>query len=366
LGRGTKAVLLLAAFVILFAGMRAAADVLVPFMLAAFLATVTAPLVLWMCEHGVPRGVAVATALLVDIGALAAIGAVLGESLNALYAQIPVYQEQITGAIEQGSGVLRRMGIPPESIEKQISSASMMGVVTMALKSVAGMVSNLVIVLIIVAFMLFEATGIRTKLRNVFGADPERLHKASDDITKYLVMKTATSALTGVAVGVWLFLWGVDLAVLWGLIAFLLSYIPTLGGILAGVPILLFSWLQLGTGPTIGVAAGYVVVNMFIGNFLEPRIFGRALGISPLVVFLSMIFWGWLLGPVGALLSVPLTMIAKIALWNTEDLRWIAVLLATSPAERRPSWIPAALQKAPDSIDTALEAPALKSPEAEE
>ncbi len=353
LGRGAKAVLLLAAFVVVCAGIKLAADLLVPLLLAAFLATVTAPLVLWLYDRGVPRGVAVAVALLVDISALAGLGALIGSSLNAFYLHLPTYQQQLTAALTDAAGSLSRYGVHPESISEVIDPGSLMGLVATLLKSIAGMVSSLVLVLLIVVFMLFEATGLRTKLARVFGGDPERLHKASTDVTKYLLVKTATSAATGVLVGVWLAAWGVDLPVLWGLLAFLLNYVPTVGSIIAAVPGILLAWLELGTGASLGVASGYLVVNFAIGNFLEPRIFGRTLGLSPLVVFLSMIFWGWMLGPVGALLSVPLTMIIKIILSNTEDLEWIAVLLAPvrEPEGRRASWIPAVLQRRPGAPD---------------
>lgn len=348
LGRGAKAVLILAAFVVLFAGIKLAADLLVPLFLAGFLAAVTAPLVLWLCDRGLPRGLAVTIALFLDVSALVGLGALIGTSLNAFYEHVPRYQEQLTLAVTDTTSWLTRWGVQQEAMSEVVNVSSAMGLVGTLLKSIAGMLSNLVLVLLIVVFMLVEATGLRTKLSRVFPGDPSRLQRASRDITKYLLVKTGTSALTGILVGLWLAAWGVDLPILWGLLAFLLSYIPTLGAIVAGVPILLLSWLELGGGATLGVASGYLLINLAIGSFLEPRIFGRALGLSPLVVFLSMVFWGWMLGPVGALLSVPLTMIVKIAASNTEDLQWIAVLLAPAwqPGGRRPSWMPA-LQRSP-------------------
>lgn len=346
LGRGAKAVVLLAAIVVVFAGISAAKDLLVPLLLAAFIAAVTAPLALWLYDRGFPRGLAVLIALLVDISALAGLGALVGSSLNSFYARLPEYQQEMAGAVTEATSFLAAYGVEPESLLKTVNPGSLMDLVAVLFKSIAGMVSSLLLMLVIVVFMLFEATGLRTKLERVFGDDPERLHRASRDITRYLLVKTATSGATGLAVGLLLAAFGVDLPVLWGLLAFLLNYIPTLGSIIAAIPTVLLAWLQLGTGGALGVAAGYIVINFAIG-FLEPRLFGRALGLSPLVVFLSMVFWFWILGPVGALLSVPLTMILKIALANTEDLEWIAVLLAPvqEPEGKRTSWIPAALQR---------------------
>jgi AI-2 transport protein TqsA len=114
---------------------------------------------------------------------------------------------------------------------------------------------------------------------------------------------------------------------LWGLLAFALNYVPNIGSIIAAVPAVLLSIVQLGVLKALVVAAGYAGINMVMGSFLEPRFMGRGLGLSTLVVFLSLLFWGWVLGPVGMLLSVPLTMTAKIALESRDDTRWIAVLL---------------------------------------
>jgi predicted PurR-regulated permease PerM len=157
-------------------------------------------------------------------------------------------------------------------------------------------------------------------------------------------VKTGTSALTGLIVALLCWSCGVDLPVLWGLLAFLLNYIPNIGSVIAAVPPVLLALVQHGPGVAMGVAAGYLAVNFTVGNMLEPRLMGRALGLSPLVVFLSMLVWGWMLGPVGALFSAPLTMILKHWLAHTPDLTWIAVLLGPAsdvpPAPASPADAP--------------------------
>ena len=137
---------------------------------------------------------------------------------------------------------------------------------------------------------------------------------------------------TGIAIGVWLAVIGVDYAMLWGLLAFLLNYVPNIGSIIAAVPTVLFAAVQLGPGAALWSAAGYLVVNVVVGSVVEPRFMGRGLGLSTLVVFLSLVFWGWVLGPVGMFLSVPLTMMIKIALDSRPDTHWIAVLLGPEGA----------------------------------
>jgi predicted PurR-regulated permease PerM len=124
---------------------------------------------------------------------------------------------------------------------------------------------------------------------------------------------------------------GVDFPLLWGLLTFLLNFVPNIGSFIAAAPAVSLAFLQFGVGRAALAAAGYIVLETGIGNVLEPRLMGRGLGLSPLVVFVSLVFWGWVLGPAGMLFSVPLTMIVKIALDTSDDLRWVAVLLSETP-----------------------------------
>ena len=199
--------------------------------------------------------------------------------------------------------------------------------------------SRLVLVLILVAFMLVEATSVEGKLGHVLHdrEDLRDLRETGREVKAYLVVKTATSLATGLFAGVLCRVMAVDLWLLWALFAFLLNYIPTIGSIVAAVPAVLLGLVLHGPEAAALLAVGYLLINGIIGNIVEPRLMGRALGLSPLVVFLSMVLWGWLLGPVGALLSGPLTMLLKTWLLHTEDLRWIGVLLGPALDEARPA-----------------------------
>ena len=146
-------------------------------------------------------------------------------------------------------------------------------------------------------------------------------------VNRFLGIKTLTSAATGILVAVWLIILGVDYPLLWGVVAFLLNYIPTIGSIIASVPALLLALVQLGPAEMGVCAIGYFVINITISNFIEPRFMGDGVGLSALVVFLSMAFWGWVLGPAGMLLSVPLTMSVKIAASANPRMQWIAIML---------------------------------------
>lgn len=190
--------------------------------------------------------------------------------------------------------------------------------------------TNIFLLLMTVVFMLFEVQLLPYKLQQALDKPSEgiaNIRRALDGVTRYLVIKTAISLATGVIV--WGFLAAVDVrfAFIWGLLAFLLNYIPNIGSVIAAVPPLIQALLFNGFGDALVVAAGFIAINLVIGNMLEPRVMGRGLGLSTLVVFLSLIFWGWLMGPVGMLLSVPLTIITRIALETTEGGHKLAVIL---------------------------------------
>ncbi len=128
-------------------------------------------------------------------------------------------------------------------------------------------------------------------------------------------------------VAIWVWALGIDFPVIWGLLAFLLNFIPNLRSIIAAVPPVFLGYIQFGIGRAVLVAAGFGVVNLIFGNVVEPKFMGRKLGLFPLVAFLSLVFWGWVWGPVGMLLSVPMTMVVKIALESNPSTRWISILL---------------------------------------
>ena len=155
---------------------------------------------------------------------------------------------------------------------------------------------------------------------------PEAAHKANRAIALTWPRDVWWSR-TGVAVGIWVALVGVDFALLWGLLAFVLNYIPNFGSLVAAVPAILLAWVQLGPAAALLVALGYLVVNITMGSVLEPRIMGQGLGLSTLVVFLSLLAWGWILGTVGMFLAVPLTVALRIVLESNPSTRWIAVLM---------------------------------------
>jgi AI-2 transport protein TqsA len=193
-----------------------------------------------------------------------------------------------------------------------------------------GVLTNTFLILFSVIFILLEASDFPEKLKRALGSKTlalEHFQKFSDSVQRYLLIKTLVSMGTGMIVGTMLAWIGVDYAILWAVIAFLLNFIPNIGSIIAAVPPMLIALIQLGPMSSMLVAGLFVVTNVLFGNVIEPRYMGRSLGLSTLVVFVSLVFWGWIFGPVGMLLSIPLTMMVKIALENSQRNRWLAILL---------------------------------------
>ena len=195
------------------------------------------------------------------------------------------------------------------------------------------------LILLTMTFILLEWSGFREKTRVAFAHSEEQLARfaeISDNIKKYLMLKTLISLATGVLVTVWLIILQVDFPLLWGTLAFVLNFIPNIGSLIAAVPPVLLAFLQMGFSGAVFTALGYLVVNFILANLIEPRVMGEGVGLSTLVVFLSLVFWGWVLGPIGMLLSVPLTMISRILLDAVDETRWIAVLMGPRQPESVP------------------------------
>lgn len=332
--RARDTVSLWAAIVLVGVGLHLARPVLAPVLFAAFVAGITSPLVLGLTRRGVPTLVAVLAGLLVDALAIGAVGVVVAGTIAELTDRQAFYEERFTAHIDQAQTWLIAHGVEVSrgSLESVLEPQAMLGYLGEGVQRIAAMVSQFTLVLFIVAFMLVEATGLDRK----FAAVQTRqqlvaLQETARELRGFLAVKVGTSAATGLLAGSLCYALKVDLPLLWGLLAFLLNFIPTVGSIIAAVPPTLLALLLYGPGVALFVASGYAVINTLIGMLIEPRLMGHALGLSPLVVFLGMLVWGYLLGIVGALLSPTLTIFLRSWLEHSEDLRWVAGLMAPAP-----------------------------------
>jgi len=322
----------IAAFVIVVAGMREAQSLLVPFLLSVFIAIIVTPALLYLQERRIPTPVAILLIVLVIAGAGMLLGTLVGKSADDFSAQLPLYQEKFRALGHSALAWLDQQGI---SVSEQLfgnllDPSRAMALAAQGLSSLSGLLANTFLILLTVVFILFEAAGLPAKLQLILN-DPDKslahFQRFLDDIKRYMAIKTATSLLTGLAIFIWLWVLGVDFPLLWGVVAFFLNYVPNIGSLIAAIPPILLAMVQLGTGSALWTMAGYLLINNLVGNVIEPRFMGRGLGLSTLVVFLSLVFWGWALGLIGMFLSVPLTMTLKIALDSREETRWLAILL---------------------------------------
>ncbi len=395
--RGTSYLYMMAAFFIVTAGLRMAQDLIQPLLLSAFIAVIAVPIYAWLVRKKIASWLALLIVIFGVVLLLLLVMWIVMTSLSdftarqdhyavqlrlrtqpfrdsverlfhqrpsadsaekqildspesyalaepekngesstgttdRLQVMDPLTQNELFGKQTQVSAPRSRQNWR-EAVMSQFDPGKVISLAAWMLGSLGMMLSDMILVLLTVIFILMEASSFSSKLRLAFGenqATLSRYQKIVENVRSYLMIKTAMSGLTGLLIACWLWLFGVPYAGLWGMIAFLLNYIPNIGSILAAVPALIVAWLDLGMLPCVGCAVGYLAVNVIIGNIVETRIMGRGMGLSALVVFCSMLFWGWVLGPIGMLLSVPLTMAARIGFESFDDTKWIGVLLGNN------------------------------------
>ena len=324
-----------AAFIIIVAGMKASVQIIVPFLLAAFLSIICAPSLFWMQK----KGISSIFAILILMSGMVCIQMLLvtlvSSSIVDFSQNIPFYQERLRLVTVESLEFLSRFGIVLEAdkMAQIFNPSRILNLVANTLNGLGGMLTNTFFVFLTFIFILSEAAGFPNKLRAIFNdknSDLEKYAQITTGVNRYLGIKTFTSLATGIIIYTWLAIQGVDFPVMWGVFAFLLNYIPNIGSIIAAVPAVLLALIQLGPVAAGISALGFLLVNVLVGSVIEPKVMGQGIGLSVLVVFLSLAFWGWVLGPVGMLLSVPLTMAVKIALSGSESTKWLSILLGSN------------------------------------
>jgi predicted PurR-regulated permease PerM len=330
-----SAVISFAAVVVIVIGLQMAKDLLVPFLLAAFLALITVRPMLWMQKNRVPAVIAALIIVTLLMLILAVVGTIVGASIAEFTAALPTYQERLDTIVQGVVNFVGRTLSGDESFESlgdMIDPGWAMGLAATILNSVKDVLTNVFLIIFTMIFILLEASTVETKVAAAFGRSTQSLRRPRvflANLGRYLGIKTVVSIATGIVAG--LLTWGIglDFPLLWGMLAFLLNYVPTIGSIIAAVPAVLMALVQLGVGGASATAIGFVAINMIFGNIIEPRLMGHGVGLSPLIVFIGLFFWGWVFGPVGMLLSVPLTMTLKLALESDKRTRWIAILIGS-------------------------------------
>jgi predicted PurR-regulated permease PerM len=334
-----------AALVIVVAGLKEAQSILLPVMVAVMLAIICSPVVGALEKRRIPTVIAVLFVVFGMMAVLAGLGALIGSAVTNFDEALPHYQARVGSMVESTRSWIARQGLEAQLAQAfgsvDIGSAAKRGMsfVGSSMNALATALSNTILVMLTMVLILMEGSTVPRKLRALSGdptADIAHFNRIAVEVQRYLGIKTVLSLGTGLLVWLGAAILDVDFAVLWGLIAFLLNYIPNVGSILAAIPACLLALIQHGPGVALMFAAVFVGVNFVLGNVVEPMWMGRKLGLSTTVVFLSLLVWGWVWGPVGMLLSVPLTMIIKIMLEQSEHMSVVAVLLDSGDSEEAP------------------------------
>jgi AI-2 transport protein TqsA len=344
--QGMRALITLACAVVVIAGLKAGASFFAPLVVAFFLAVLSYPLMAWLMKKRVPHVVA----LFITVGVIVLCIGLLGWAayglLKSLSQEVPSYLYKLKRIVEETAMWLEKdMGV--DGVVKGVEQFNLQYLVEMGtrqdvmqgLASFAGstfgtlafVLGTLIVVLVVMMFTLMEAPGTRSRaevVRAAGGPDFTLLMQSASDVQKYLGVKTLISAATGLLAFFWCYMFDLKYPLLWGILAFLFNYIPAVGSTAASIPAIIEALVNHGPGTAVGVGVGYALINFGLDNFLQPMFMGRKFGISGLVVVLSGLFWFFVWGPIGMFLAVPLTMMMKVILENTNEFRWISVAMA--------------------------------------
>jgi predicted PurR-regulated permease PerM len=315
-------------FVIIF-GIQASAYILSPIILAGVITIALMPVPGKLKRRGVPGWAAVLLTILAVFAVLGLVILFVLFSMGQLAAEIPTYAEDIQARQQELAAATGWEGLGSNLTEDQIDQ-----IATAVIGIIVSITAQLVITLFIFAFMLSAAVSMPSASR--MGLDPnsgaiQRVSQLTEDVRRYLSTMTVINLLVGLGDTIFLWILGVDFALLWGILAWFLGYIPSIGFWLAMIPPIIMAWAEFGPTTAFIVFLGYVLINGSVQNIVQPRMMGDRLHISPAVVFISLFVWGWLLGGIGAILAVPLTLVVLAMLDSFDTTRWLVILVRFKP-----------------------------------
>jgi len=313
--------------------LKAASDILVPFLISVALAIVLSPLFTYLESKHIPKGVSLFMVILLSLLPIILFGGYVIDEAKDFAANYHSIKASFLQSIESFTSYLNHFGISiNETKINAILEKSNLGEILKNLAAQANnQFSNLFLIFFMVAFMLMESKYFYAKMlkiANDYNVDSHLFIEILEKIKSYFIIKVKTSLITAVWVLAVLWFYDIPYFFMWAVLAFFLNFIPVIGSILAAIPAVALALLNHGLMTTVWVAIWYLIINMVIGNILEPKIMGKGLGLSALVIFLSMTFWGWIFGPTGMILSVPLTMIVQYLFDQYKETKWVALLLS--------------------------------------
>ncbi|MEV4637580.1 AI-2E family transporter [Actinoplanes sp. NPDC049548] len=339
LPRGVIVLLGLASVVVSVAGLRWVADILGPVVLALMLTVTASPLSTWLRRHGAPAWAAAAALLTTVYLVLAALGVALVLSVTRLVDLMPQYQSQFAELRTTATQALEAMGVDAQRVQDiggLIGPSGIADLVLATLDGVLGLLSNSVFLIAVLLFLCLDAVHFPARLATAATQRPEvvgALRSFAQGTRRYLLVSTVFGLIVAVIDTLVLWALGIPLPLLWGLLSFITNYIPNIGFVVGLVPPALLAFLEGGTSLMVTVIALYCVVNFVIQSVIQPKIVGDAVGLSATMSFLSLVFWSWVLGPLGALLAIPLSLLAKGLLVDIDpSTRWIGALISAGGA----------------------------------
>ncbi len=327
--------IIFAAYLIIIAVAMYASSIITPILLALFISIILAQPISWLEKKKISNGWAITMVLTGSFLLFFGMGEIIGSSVAQFTQDAPQYANKLSNLSASLFDTLHGLGfdLSINNVEDNINPGKVMGYGAVFLGEIGSLMGNLFLIVFVLIFVLLETSSFSIKMDAIIdtsNASVSYLSKIGNSIRQYLGLMTIVSLLTGILVWLALIIIGVKYAILWAFLAFLLNFIPNIGSIVAGVPAILFAAVQIGFGGAMWTLGSYLAINMIVGNVIQPQIMGKGLGLSTLIVFLSLIFWGFIFGTVGMFLSVPLTMIVKIILEQKESTKWIAIMLGTT------------------------------------
>jgi AI-2 transport protein TqsA len=319
-------------FVVLF-GIRASASILNPILLAAVITITVLPIPGRLKKRGLPGWLSLVLSILLVVAILLLVIGTIFFSVTKLATELPVY---LAEGSEQAAEDLSSTGITTIQIDQVTTSIG--PIAQGALTAVMNILVTFGLALVIFFFMISAALALPTPSR--MGLDPsssiiKRVTEITEDVRKYMTVLTGINFLVGLGDTIFLLFMGIPYAVLWGLLAWFMGYIPSIGFMIALIPPVLLAYAIYGFQTAVIVAVGYILINGGIQNFIEPKIMGDKLKVSPLIVFIGLFIWGYLLGGIGAILAVPMTMLVIIIMENFEGTRPIAILMRYTGEDKK-------------------------------
>ncbi len=326
----TRTLVIAASVIIILAGLKVAQPIVVPVLVAFFLAVLTSPAISFLVRFKIPAGIAIAIVVISLFGFFYALGTLVATSTDQFIERLPDYQNRIQGwlvTIQNNAPWL--VDDAKERIANLQPTQSALSLLGSLFSGLGSVLTAMVLVVFTLIFALLEGQNATKKARIALDDNTiQYIKRFSKLVQRYLLVKSLISLATGFLVGLMLWIIDVDYPFLWGTFAFLMNYIPNIGSLLAAIPPVILASIQHALPGFLITGSGFIAINMIVGNLIEPRMMGKSLDISPLVVFLSLIFWGWIFGPIGMLLSIPLTVVVKIGLEVYPKTKWLAQIIS--------------------------------------